>query len=302
MRFSTPDRLFVLLLISVFLTGCAGDGSMSKWSKCALIGAGTGGLLGATDSGESAGWGALGGAILGGVLCGLQDGDSDGDGVLDSKDQCPDTPPGTKVDMTGCPVDTDNDGVVDTMDKCPDTPYGTMVNAEGCPDTDNDGIADNMDQCPNTPAGVAVDDYGCPLDSDGDGVADGMDQCPNTPAGVPVNDRGCALNQELGTLYFDFDSSALTEKARHKLDKIVIMAKEQPGKRFLATGFTDTSGEIAYNRLLSKRRADSVKAYLVNAGVASNRIDAKAGGVIESGNQTHEGRIHNRHVDIAVTE
>ncbi|MGB1271008.1 MAG: OmpA family protein [Endozoicomonas sp.] len=302
MRFSTPDRLFALLLITVFLTGCARDGNMSKWSKCALIGAGMGGLLGTTDSGESAGWGALGGAILGGVLCGLQDRDSDEDGVFDSKDHCPGTFPGTEVDVTGCPLDSDNDGVVNTMDRCPDTPYGTVVNAEGCPDTDNDGIADHIDQCPHTPARVAVDDYGCPLDSDGDGVADGMNLCPNTPTGAPVNDRGCALNKELGTIYFEFDSSVLTEKARNKLDKIAMMARNQADKRLLVTGFTDSSGKIAYNRLLSKRRADSVKTYLVNAGVTSNRIEAKAGGVIETGNQTHEGRIHNRHVDISVIE
>ena len=69
--------------------------------------------------------------------------DSDNDGVTDDKDKCPDTPAGTKVDETGCPVtetpnpttDTDGDGVPDTLDKCPDTPKGTKVDATGCPVT-----------------------------------------------------------------------------------------------------------------------------------------------------------------------
>ncbi|MBL6750459.1 MAG: OmpA family protein [Nevskia sp.] len=64
--------------------------------------------------------------------------DTDGDGVPDSRDQCPGTPPGTKVDAVGCPVaveppkDTDGDGVVDNSDKCPDTPKGAKVDASGC--------------------------------------------------------------------------------------------------------------------------------------------------------------------------
>jgi OmpA-OmpF porin, OOP family len=58
--------------------------------------------------------------------------DSDNDGVPDSKDKCPDTPAGVKVDANGCPLDSDNDGVPDYLDKCPDTPAGATVNADGC--------------------------------------------------------------------------------------------------------------------------------------------------------------------------
>lgn len=58
--------------------------------------------------------------------------DSDNDGVPDSKDKCPDTPAGVKVDANGCPLDSDNDGVPDYLDKCPGTPAGATVNADGC--------------------------------------------------------------------------------------------------------------------------------------------------------------------------
>src|SRR2546425_6729962 len=67
--------------------------------------------------------------------------DSDQDGVVDSKDKCPNTPPGTKVDATGCPVsnevvraqpgDEDGDGVPDGLDQCPNTPPGAHVDADG---------------------------------------------------------------------------------------------------------------------------------------------------------------------------
>ncbi|MBF0438459.1 MAG: OmpA family protein [Magnetococcales bacterium] len=59
-------------------------------------------------------------------------GDADGDGVKDDKDQCPDTPRGTKVDAKGCPLDSDGDGVIDDQDRCPNTPSGAKVNRVGC--------------------------------------------------------------------------------------------------------------------------------------------------------------------------
>jgi OOP family OmpA-OmpF porin len=62
--------------------------------------------------------------------------------------------------------DTDGDGVIDSMDKCPDTPAGTLVNATGCPvvlDDDKDGVENAKDLCPNTPMGDKVDSNGCPL-------------------------------------------------------------------------------------------------------------------------------------------
>jgi penicillin-binding protein 1A len=83
--------------------------------------------------------------------------DTDKDGVIDEDDKCADTPAGTKVDATGCPVekdddttpsivDTDGDGVADTDDTCADTPAGTKVDAKGCPvttgGTPGDGTGD----------------------------------------------------------------------------------------------------------------------------------------------------------------
>ena len=126
-----------------------------------------------------------------------RDKDSDGDGVPDSRDACPNTPTGVKVDENGCPLDADGDGVPDYLDKCPDTPNGVKVDASGCPlDSDGDGVPDYLDKCPDTPMGVKVDLVGCPLDSDGDGVPDYLDKCPNTPAGVKVDLAGCPLDSD----------------------------------------------------------------------------------------------------------
>jgi OOP family OmpA-OmpF porin len=60
------------------------------------------------------------------------DPDTDGDGVPDSRDQCPGTPKGVKVDSKGCPLDTDGDGVYDYEDQCAGTPKGAKVDERGC--------------------------------------------------------------------------------------------------------------------------------------------------------------------------
>ncbi len=93
--------------------------------------------------------------------------DSDNDGVYDDEDICPDTPEGTGVDDSGCPLpadgDFDGDGVINSEDLCNNTPEGCIVNGYGCPydDVDSDGIPDDMDRCNNTYGDLTVDSDGC---------------------------------------------------------------------------------------------------------------------------------------------
>jgi hypothetical protein len=71
--------------------------------------------------------------------------DQDNDGVLDPGDDCPDTPPGAKVNDNGCPMDTDTDGVPDYMDADNRTPIGATVNNKGVAITKEDfNILDNQ--------------------------------------------------------------------------------------------------------------------------------------------------------------
>lgn len=61
------------------------------------------------------------------------DGDDDGDGVLNSVDQCPNTPAGADVDSRGCPRDDDGDGVYNYQDDCPGTTNRkARVDGRGC--------------------------------------------------------------------------------------------------------------------------------------------------------------------------
>ncbi len=298
MRIITPHRILILLILSAILSGCAKDGSLSRWGECALIGGGTGGLLGAVDSTEAAGWGALGGAILGGTLCALRGDDTDKDGIYNKKDECPGTPPGVKVDSRGCPIDSDGDGVPDYLDLCPNTPVGLVVNEDGCPDSDNDGVADNIDQCPDTPTGAIVDARGCPTDSDNDGIYDGIDQCLNTPSGTPVDNRGCPINNDLGDITFDFDKIDLKGEAITTLHATAAALKREPHTKLCITGYTDNRGVESYNNTLALKRAESAKKYLVSQGVDAQRIVTETGGVINRGNETKAGRRHNRKANL----
>jgi len=150
--------------------------------------------------------------------------DSDHDGVIDKKDQCPDTPLGVKVDKKGCPIDSDGDGVPDYLDKCPNTPkeaYG-KIDKKGCPlDNDSDGVLDYKDKCPNTPkASIGfVDSLGCSIDTDKDGVFDYKDKCPGTPAGVKVDSIGCPLDTDKDGVFDNKDKCPNTPP-RVKVDSV----------------------------------------------------------------------------------
>jgi outer membrane protein OmpA-like peptidoglycan-associated protein len=241
--------------------------------------------------------------------------DSDGDGVLDDADQCADTPAGERVDATGCPLpkDADGDGVADASDRCPNTPAGEQVDANGCSasqrDADGDGVNDAADQCANTPAGEQVDAKGCPLpkDGDGDGVTDDKDRCPSTPAGVQVDEEGCQIlfEEKAATLIlegvnFETGKATLTPESQTILNGVAESLVANEEIRVQVSGHTDNTGGRALNQRLSRQRAESVRQYLIERGVAADRLTAVGYGPDKpvASNRTTEGRTQNRRVEL----
>ncbi|MDZ7735687.1 MAG: OmpA family protein [Gammaproteobacteria bacterium] len=179
---------------------------------------------------------------------------------------------------------------------------------EGLLDSDGDGVPDFRDWCAGTPAGVEVDNRGCPLDSDGDGVPDYLDRCPNTAANTRVDEHGCPYpGTALFTLegvHFEFDSARLKSSAEAILQQAVRKLRDNSGVAVDVVGHTDSTGPDAYNRDLSKRRAQSVADYLTANGISSSRLTVRGEGESNpvTSNDTREGRAMNRRVELTVGE
>ena len=143
-----------------------------------------------------------------------------------------------------------------------------------------------------------------PRDSDGDGVPDNLDKCPNTPQGFKVDATGCIIQQTviLRSVNFEFNSDHLTVPAQETLDKVAGALEGQPNLNVEIDGYTDSIGSDAYNLKLSKKRAESVKTYLVAHGVAADHLFARGFGEAKpiASNQTDEGRAENRRVEFQV--
>lgn len=235
-------------------------------------------------------------------------GDSDGDGFNDDLDRCPDQ---KGIAPSGCPDrDSDGDTLLDAVDKCPDVPG---VLPDGCPpqDRDRDSFLDDVDACPEQP-GVAPD--GCPLkDTDGDGILDPDDRCgkePETRNGFEDAD-GCpdelppTVKRFVGVIqgiYFESNSATIRAKSAPTLDEAAKIFKEFTDIRVEISGHTDNVGKDEYNTDLSKRRTEAVKQYLIDKGVAADRIVTRGAGPAEpiADNKTGAGRAKNRRIEFKI--
>ena len=86
-----------------------------------------------------------------------------------------------------------------------------------------------------------------------------------------------ALHQEmmsLSTIYFDYDMSNVREDQLPAMDENARKLREyQPEDMVVVEGHCDERGTIEYNLALGEQRAQAVKTYLVDAGVADSRIE-----------------------------
>ncbi len=171
-------------------------------------------------------------------------------------------------------------------------------------DSDSDGVPDSADRCPGTPAGVEVDQYGCELDSDGDGVLDRKDNCPDTPPDTDVDTVGCPFPEiiDLPGVSFRTNSDMLLDGANTTLNSVAQILIDNEDLVVEVAGHTDADGDAAYNEDLSRRRANSVRNYLLDVGVDPTRVSAEGYGESRpvADNVTAEGKARNRRVELRV--
>lgn len=83
-------------------------------------------------------------------------------------------------------------------------------------------------------------------------------------------------------VYFDFDSSAINQAGSEEIWKFLNDVKNINGKYIVnIVGHADRIGNKKYNEIISKRRADTVKHYLVKNGIPENIINVKWSGNID---------------------
>ena len=123
------------------------------------------------------------------------------------------------------------------------------------------------------------------------------------PAPAPVAPVATSTKVTLlADALFDFDKSTLKAEGTQKLDSLVAKLKAVTVEVIIVVGYTDNVGTLAYNKGLSLRRAEAVKAYLVKNGVEASRVytEGKAYAEPVGDNKTAVGRALNRRSVIEV--
>lgn len=105
-------------------------------------------------------------------------------------------------------------------------------------------------------------------------------------------------------LLFDYNSPDLRSQALESLQKLGRLIQRNPGARFVIEGHTDSFGSDEYNLELSRKRADSVKAWLTTTmGLPETSIQTVGYGksrLIVPADKTIEEQQINRRVEIAI--
>ena len=119
-------------------------------------------------------------------------------------------------------------------------------------------------------------------------------QTTDSPRGLVVN---------MADVLFDFGKYDLKSDANIKLAKLSGIILAHPGLHLAIEGHTDNIGSDEANMKLSQQRADTVRAYLVQQGLAADTVTAVGMGKADpvADNNTNEGRQKNRRVEIIVS-
>lgn len=106
-----------------------------------------------------------------------------------------------------------------------------------------------------------------------------------------------------GGILFGFNQTALSANAKTDLTHFAASLIQNPETNVQVFGYTDNVGSMAANEKVSTGRADAVRTYLINSGVAASRIAAQGIPMADyvASNDTEAGRAQNRRVEIYIT-
>ena len=110
----------------------------------------------------------------------------------------------------------------------------------------------------------------------------------------------CGISDTGAAPKFDFDSVVLSRSDRSELDQLSKCMTTGPlaGKNVELVGRADPRGEAEYNMTLGATRANAVKHYLAQLGVASSRLTTTSRGALDASGTDESTWAIDRHVDL----
>jgi outer membrane protein OmpA-like peptidoglycan-associated protein len=161
-------------------------------------------------------------------------------------------------------------------------------------DSDDDGLLDGTEiQVHQTNPNRA--------DTDGGGVRDGAEIARDAdPLDGDDDARLIAEEMNFPKISFALNGTKLVEEGKRMLDGVVRALDENPLIKLEVRSYTDSIGETAANLRLAQRRAQTVRDYLVDRGIAPERLSIKALGEADpiASNETLMGQRQNRRVEL----
>jgi outer membrane protein OmpA-like peptidoglycan-associated protein len=112
-----------------------------------------------------------------------------------------------------------------------------------------------------------------------------MQAVSDSDSATDVSEQAATIEQPVVSVYrieFDFDSTALSTDSKFQLDRVAEIMSSRGNSTAVITGYADQRGQSEYNLQLSGWRAQSVASYLVDEGVARDRLQVEGRGVYTS--------------------
>ena len=125
---------------------------------------------------------------------------------------------------------------------------------------------------------------------------------PPKPVKAKLVGKKIVINEKV---MFDYNKATIKVESNDLLNEVADIIKKYPTlKKIAIEGHTDGDGSAKYNKKLSQKRADSVKKFLVAAGVEGERLEATGYGEDKpiADNDSDEGKEKNRRVEFNILE
>ena len=93
--------------------------------------------------------------------------------------------------------------------------------------------------------------------------------------------KSCSYYREKAEtpVYFEFGTANILNESKENLDAGVVFLKLHKFKRVQLDGYTDEKGTIDFNDVLSRKRAEKIRDYMIAQGIEEKRIDIKWHGI-----------------------